>query len=93
MSVVARAAQVASAAAKGTGLGAFDPVNTGAREPEHTFHQPVPITGRIVWADDGEEHLETVALGWTGRDVYVPMTDRRYQLRAVWLDAAAVRRR
>jgi hypothetical protein len=41
--------------------------DTGAREPEHTFHQPVPITARIVWADDGEEHIETVALGWTGR--------------------------
>jgi hypothetical protein len=35
--------------------------STGARVPEHTFHQPVPITGRIVWADDGEEHIETVA--------------------------------
>jgi hypothetical protein len=42
---------------------------------------------------DGEEHLDTVALGWTGRDVYVRMTDRCYQLRAVWLDAADVQRR
>jgi hypothetical protein len=60
--------------------------DTGAREPEHTFHQPVPITARIVWAEDGEEHIDTVALGWTGRDVYVRITDTRYQLRAVWLD-------
>jgi hypothetical protein len=45
--------------------------DTGAREPEHTFPKPVPIVARIVWADDGEEQLETVALGWTGRDVYV----------------------
>ena len=67
--------------------------DTGAREPEHTFRRPVPIVAHIVWADDGEEHLETVALGWTGRDVYVRMTDRRYQLRAVWLDAADVKRR
>jgi len=49
--------------------------DTGAREPEHTFHQPVPIVARIVWADDGEEHLDTVALGWSGRDVYVRMSD------------------
>ena len=28
--------------------------DTGAREPEHAFHQPVPIAARIVWADDGE---------------------------------------
>jgi hypothetical protein len=64
-----------------------------AREPEHTFHQPVPITARIVWADDGEEHVETVALGWTGREVYLRMSDPRYRLRAVWLDASDVRRR
>jgi hypothetical protein len=64
--------------------------DTGAREPEHTFHQPVPITARVVWADDGEEHLDTVALGWTGRDVYVR---RRYRLTSVWLDAADVTRR
>jgi hypothetical protein len=51
--------------------------DTGARVPEHIFHQPVPITARIVWADDGEEHLDTVALGWTGRDVYVRLPDRR----------------
>jgi hypothetical protein len=43
----------------------------------------VPIVGRIVWADDGEEQVET-ALGWTGRDEYVRMSDRRYQLKAVW---------
>ena len=28
---------------------------------------------RVVWAEDGEEHVETVALGWTGRDVYVTL--------------------
>lgn len=37
--------------------------STGAREPEHTFGQPVPITARVVWADDGEEHIDTNALG------------------------------
>jgi hypothetical protein len=41
--------------------------STGARVPEHTFSQPVPITARIVWADDGEEFIETVAAGWSGR--------------------------
>ena len=67
--------------------------DTGARIPEHTFKQPVPIIARVVWADDGEEHVDTVALGWTGRDVYVRMSDRRYRLTATWLDAADVRRR
>jgi hypothetical protein len=67
--------------------------DTGAREPEHKFRWPVPITARVVWEQDGEEHLETEALGWTEQDVYVRVTDRRYQLRAVWLNAADVTRR
>jgi hypothetical protein len=37
--------------------------STGARVPEHTFSQPVPITARIVWEDDGEEYVETEAAG------------------------------
>jgi hypothetical protein len=65
----------------------------GARVPEHTFHQSVPITARIVWADDGEEHIETEALGWSGQNVYVRLPDRRYRLTSVWLDASDVRRR
>jgi hypothetical protein len=46
-----------------------------------------------VWADDGYEQLETVALGWTGRDVFAQMLDWRFQFTAAWLDAADVRRR
>jgi hypothetical protein len=67
--------------------------STGARVPEHTFGQPVPVVARIMWADDGEEHLETEVLGWTGRNVYVRMGDRRYRFTAVWLDASDVKRR
>ncbi|HET6753636.1 MAG TPA: hypothetical protein VFH23_06775 [Jiangellaceae bacterium] len=48
---------------------------------------------RIEWAHDGEEHIETVVLGWTGRDMYFRVTDRRYRFTACWLDAADVRRR
>jgi hypothetical protein len=66
--------------------------STGARMPEHTFRQPVPIVARIVWESDGEEHIDTVALGWTRRDVYVRMSDRRYRLIACWLDATDVTR-
>ena len=38
-----------------------------AQVPRHTFGQPVPVVVRIVWEHDGEEHSETVALGWTGQ--------------------------
>jgi hypothetical protein len=31
--------------------------------PEHTFGQPVPVVVRVLWAEDGEEQIETVALG------------------------------
>jgi hypothetical protein len=67
--------------------------STGAREPRAHLSRAGADRGRIVWADDGEQYLETVALGWTGRNVYVRMTDTRYRLRAVWLDAADVTRR
>jgi hypothetical protein len=67
--------------------------STGAREPEHTFPQPVPVVARVVWEQDGEEHIDTVALGWTGRNVYVRMVGPRYRFTAVWLYAADVKRR
>lgn len=37
--------------------------STGARVPERTFRRPVPIVARITWEQDGEEQLETEALG------------------------------
>jgi len=43
--------------------------DTGARQPEHTFYQPVPVVARIVWEGDGEEFIETVAAGWSGQNV------------------------
>jgi hypothetical protein len=67
--------------------------DTGACKPEHTFHQPVSIVARIVWADDGEEFIETVAAGWSGQLVYVRLPDTRYRRTSVWLAAADVRRR
>ena len=67
--------------------------DTGARVPEHRLNQRVPIVARIVWAQDGEEHVDTVALGWTGSNVYVRLPDPRHQFTACWLDAADVRRR
>jgi hypothetical protein len=67
--------------------------DTGARQPEHRLDPPVPITARIVWEDDGEEFIETVAAGWSGQNVYVRLPDRRYRLTSVWLDAMDVRRR
>jgi hypothetical protein len=52
----------------------------------------VPVVVRIVWEQDGEEHIETEALGWTGQAVYVRLPDPRYRFTAVWLDASDVKR-
>ena len=40
----------------------------------------MPIKARVVWAEDGEEQVETVALGWAGRNVYVRMEGPRYRV-------------
>jgi hypothetical protein len=37
--------------------------DAGARMPQHTLDPPVPVVARIVWEDDGEEHLDTEAAG------------------------------
>jgi hypothetical protein len=64
-----------------------------ARQPQHLLKPPVPIVATIRWAVDGEEQLETVALGWSGQHVYVRIADARFQNRAIWPDAADVKRR
>jgi hypothetical protein len=64
----------------GTGNAVF----AGARMPEHTFGQPVPVV---------EEHIETVALGWSGQAVYVRLPDPRCRTNSIWLDGADVKRR
>jgi hypothetical protein len=61
--------------------------------PEHTFRQPVPVVARIEWTVDGVEQLETEALGWTDRRVYVRLPDSRWRFTSVWLHASDVRRR
>ena len=68
-------------------------VSFEAQVPRHTFGQPVPVVFRIVWEHDGEEQFQTVVLGWTGRNVYVRVTDPRYRLSATWLDASDIQRR
>lgn len=74
---------------------AADTGRVGDWQGEQNRQQPgwSPGQVRVVWAEDGEEYLETVALGWTGRNVYVRMPGPRYRFTAVWLDAADVTRR
>ena len=61
--------------------------------PEHTLSPPVPIVARVVWAVDGEEHVDTVALGWSDQAVYVRLADPRCRTNSIWLDGADVKRR
>lgn len=62
-----------------------------ARQPEHRCQ--IPITARVQWERDGTEHVNTVALGWSGRAVWVRIQDPRCQTKAIWLRAEDVRRR
>ncbi len=66
------------------------PITNGltARVPEHTLSPPVPIVARVVWEVDGEERVDTEALGWTGQAVYVRVADPRCRSNAIWLDGA-----
>jgi hypothetical protein len=61
--------------------------------PEHRLNPPVPDVARIVWEDDGEEYIDAVAAGWSGKNVYVRMPDTRWRLTSVRLDAADITRR
>ena len=63
-----------------------------AQTPEHTFKTPVPVVARIVWEHDGEEHIETEALGWSKGDACVQMPDSRWKFTSIWLDASDVKR-
>ncbi|HET6918900.1 MAG TPA: hypothetical protein VFI46_05455 [Jiangellaceae bacterium] len=82
-----------SAAAGRLGAWSGHPQLDRGKGAQHRLDPPVPMTARIVRAEDGEEHIETVALGWAGSDVYVRMPDTRYRFAAVWLDASDVTRR
>jgi hypothetical protein len=53
----------------------------------------VPVTARIVWEDDGEEHIETETAGWSGQLVYVRVPRSAASASSVWLDFSDVRRR
>jgi hypothetical protein len=69
----------------------------GARRPEHHCQPPVPVRARIIWDDTGEQlWIQTVAVGWTGRLVYVDAAPLRrsdgYGFNYVWLDAGDVER-
>jgi hypothetical protein len=64
-----------------------------AQMPRRTFKTPVPVVVRIVWEHDGVEQLETEALGWTDRRVYVRLPDSRWRFTSIWLRAEDVRRR
>ena len=65
------------------------------RSPHARAHvqAPVPVVARIEWEHDGEEHVETVALGWTDRRVYVRLPDSRWRFTSIWLRVEDVRRR
>ena len=53
----------------------------------------IDVVARVVWERDGEELVETSAVGWTRDLVLVQLQDRRSQFRGVWVRPRDVRRR
>ena len=72
---------------------AGDPELDRRPRARHTFKTPVPVVVRIVWERDGEEHIETEALGWSNTDAYVRLPDSRWRFTSIWLRAEDVKRR
>lgn len=55
--------------------------------------QQIEVTGRVVFAVDGEEWLPGTAVRWTRQNVCVRFGDPRLQVGYLWLAPADVRRR
>ena len=55
--------------------------------------EPIPVVARVVWATDGEEHVECEAIAWTRTEVLVELRDPRCATVGAWLPATDVRRR
>lgn len=55
---------------------------------------PIAVTARLVWATDGEEHLDTTAVRWNRCHVFIALHDLRAGgVIGTWLDHRDVRRR
>ena len=71
---------------------------TNAREvPErhlqHELAAPIPVRVRLIWAKDGVEFIDTLAVGWAGQLVHVQVRDVRLRARYVWVHVEHVQRR
>ena len=57
------------------------------------LQSPVPVRARVVFAGDGEEWLNGVAVRWVRPVVFVQISDRRLSGAGLWLPAGDVQRR
>lgn len=53
----------------------------------------IEVRARLVWADSGEQWIDTTATAWTRTTVLVDVADPRWRLNAAWLPATDVARR
>jgi hypothetical protein len=53
---------------------------------------PIPVVARVVWATDGEQWVEGLAIRWTRSLVLVELRDPRCSTVGPWLDASDVKR-
>ena len=63
------------------------------RRLQRELPAPIPVRVRLVWARDGVEFVDTVALGWAGQLVRVQVHDRRSRAAAARVHFEHVQRR
>lgn len=57
-----------------------------ARPADIKHHSPgLPVTARIVWAEDAEQYVEAKATRWDSGHIYVEFRDPRLDTAGVWL--------
>ena len=54
--------------------------------------EPIPVSARIVWGEDGEELVLGRAIRWTDQLVLVELRDTRSATIGPWLNTRDVRR-
>ena len=63
------------------------------RRLQRELTTPVPVRVRLIWAKDGVEFIDTIALGWAGQVVRVQLHDPRSRAAFVWVHIEHVVRR
>ena len=63
------------------------PGRAPARRRQRERTTPIAVRVRLIWQRDGDEFLDTIAVGWAGQLVHVQIRDLRVRIGFAWLHA------